>query len=337
MKSPHLPVLSSVATLLLCTSIGAQESQPQDTPEPGSAWQQHIQAEQSAGEVPAEKTFLHLNHVLGASYGQLAAIHKGDAFLKWKFFPNSDNLILKDAHFAAGLHSQLTPAYFLFGPSVTIAPLTILRLNVTFAHVSNGFLANRLAFLDYTERGQFSDYSYAYRNDNGDDFGFANSEIWTLFLRPTFLFKVSNFILVYSGEYMYFHPTNFQGLYYNYIADMVLAHDSWCLMNNLYLLWQFASVEEDGWGLNVGLSQKFYAALAAGSTTSMQNGFRYLVGPMVTYTFAPDWFGVVKKPTLLSQLHYIPVDALDPAAVGQLGEPRVINFVLALRFSTPLQ
>lgn len=276
-----------------------------------------------------EKPFLNVNHMVGIQYGPLGLFYEIDPYFRWDLFPGTENILLKDAHIAAGLTGFLTPSVAYYGPSLTVAPLTILHVNVQFTHTISGVMGKQLGLLNYdsnedpdldADLGQFGDYSYAFRADHGEELGRVTAKIWTLFIRPSVFLQFGPVVFVYLGTYMYFHPTEYTGLYYNDIADMVLSPKSWCLINDGLLLYEIANLKNDGWGLLLGVSNHMTFTIDDGDLTELESTYRWKVGPSAMWTIADEWFDrTIEQPTLMFQAHAYIKDPIAEEARRYVG------------------
>ncbi|MDJ0762146.1 MAG: hypothetical protein QNJ97_04080 [Myxococcota bacterium] len=287
-------------------------------------------AEAETAQLPGDK-FMHFDHLLGFQLSPLGILYEFNPYFKWHLFPDSDNILLEDAHIKAGLTTNLTPAYAYYGPSITIAPLTILHLTAQFTHVIYGVAGPSLGLLDYNfeEGGQYANYDYQYRDDLGGDIGEFTAEIWSLFLKPAFFMQVGPIVFVYLGNYMYFHPTNHEGLYYNDIADLILTPKSWCLMNDAMLLYEIASLKEHGFAVLAGVDNQINVAIDDDATEDFDTAYRWKIGPMVAWTITDQWLDyAIEEPTVLLQGHYFVEDPI------MTGKERTLGMVLAFMMST---
>ncbi len=280
------------------------------------------------------ETILNIDHIFGIQYGPLGVFYEIDPYFKWDFFPNTDNILLRDAHFALGMTAVLTPSLSWWGPSITIAPLTIFSLNVQFTHVIQGVAGSGYGLLDYNEPdpndlrlGQFGNYSDSYRMDHGEKIGEFTASTWNVFIKPSLFLQGGPIVFVYMGNYMYFHPTNHEGLYYNDMADVILSDKSWCLMNDIMLLWEIATLEKKDYGLYVGVHNPLTFVLKDDAYTEF--AYRWKVGPMVSWTFTDQlWNYAVEEPTVLVQAHYYIHDPIRKE------NKRIVSVMAALMFST---
>jgi len=316
-----------LAALLLCPPAALAQDEAGE-PAPSDA---ATETPAEATEPPAERSKrLHVDHLLGVGYGPLGVLYQVDPMWRLPLFPGTDSLLLRDAHIGAGATAALAPAFLYYGPAVTIAPLTILKVTVQLTHVNAGVAAQKYGLLDFSELGQFADYSYGWRNDNGAAIGERTSRIWSLFVRPVALMKVGPVILVYSGTYMYYHPTEHKGLYYNFISDMVLSPWSWCLMHDAMALFEVGPTGRPGSILRIGVSNRYHQVLEDDGRTAIRPATQWKVGPMVAWTVADSWDAVgIGSPTVVLQAHWFYRDAIASESAK-----RAVNAVIALRFST---
>jgi hypothetical protein len=334
---PHPPlrtVLMSIPWIIaMVHSHGNAEEIPSDQVE-------HVSAKTNTGESAANETtfeprprgkkILNVDHVLGGQYAPLGILYQVDPYFRWDLFPETDNILLEDAHIRAGLTVVLTPAVAYYGPSFTIAPLSILHLNVQFTHVISGISTPAFGLLDYNGEtgGQYADYDYYSRVDDGDRLGRFTARIWSLFLKPSVFLQAGPVVFVYLGLFMYYHPTNVKGLYYNDIADLILTPNSWCLMNEAILAFEIANLKEDGWGLLVGASNQINIAIDDGSDL-METAYRWKVGPALIWTITDQWFNYrIEQPTLMFEGHYYIEDPIAHQAKRPFGA------ILAFMIST---
>ncbi len=280
---------------------------------------------------PPGKPIMHFDHLLGGQYAPLGVLYELNPYFRWDLFPGSDNILLEDAHIKAGLTICLTPALAYYGPSFTIAPLTILHITAQFTHVIYGVGGPKLGLLDYNNEqgGQYANYDYAFRNSQaGYSLGSVTADIWSLFIKPALFMQVGPVVFVYLGNYMYFRPTEFKGLYYNDYIDLILTEKSWGLMNDAMLLYEIKNLKEDGYAILVGVDNQINVAVDDG-TTRMETAYRWKLGLAAGWTITDQWFNyAIEEPTLLLQAHYFIKDPI------MSGHERPIGVILAFMMST---
>ncbi len=289
--------------------------------------------ESSTGEGDSKQIILHIDHLLAGKYGPVGIFYQINPQFRWYFFPKTDNIILKEAHFAAGPTVAITPAFVYYGPSLTIAPLTILSIRAEFTHYIFGLAGKRLGLLDYNPpRGQYSNYDYGFRNEHGAEMGHVTADAWAFFLKPTLKLQLGPIVLVHLGNFMFLHPTNFKGMFYGDIPDLILTHNSWCLINDTILLYEIAKTAEQGWGLYAGLVNHMTFVIDDHSTPGFEDTYRWKVGPMLAWTIADKWGDYwVEKPSVVFQAHYVIKDPIDD------DHKRVVTGLLVFAFSTNWQ
>lgn len=311
------------AIATVCLRAGAQE-QPSDEEEPEIA-------QGAPGLAPEKKPIMHFDHLLGGQYGPPGMIYELSPYFRWDLFPHSKNILLEDAHIKAGLTVALTPAVAYYGPSITIAPLTILHVNVQFTHVICGVSGPSLGLLDYNDEpgGQYANFDYSYRNKHGGELGRVTADIWSLFIKPALFLQAGPVVFVYLGSYMYFRPTDFKGFYYNDLVDLILTEKSWAVLNDAMLLYEFKNLEDDGYGILAGIDAQINLAVDDGKTPNFETAYRAKLGIAASWTFTNEWLDyAIEEPTVLLQAHYYLKDPIMP------GKERPVGFVLAFMMST---
>ncbi len=280
---------------------------------------------------PPGKSIMHFDHLLGGQYAPLGMLYELNPYFRWDLFPGSDNILLEDAHIKAGMNISLSPACAFYGPSFTIAPLTILHINVQFTHVIYGVVGSKLGLLDYNneEGGQYANYDYAYRNSQeGYELGAFTADVWSLFIKPSLFIQVGPIVFVYLGNYMYLHPTEFEGLYYNDIVDLILTEKSWSLMNDAMLLYEIKNLKKDGYGILLGVDNQINIAVDDG-TPRMETAYRWKLGITAGWTITDQLLDyAIEEPTLFLQAHYFMKDPI------MSGHERPVGIILAFMMST---
>lgn len=288
---------------------------------------------------PARETILYIDHALGGQYGPLGVMYQLDPNYRKYFFPDSDNILLKDAYVGFGLTGALTPAFAYYGPSLTVAPLTIFKVTVEFTHYIFGVMGKKYGLLDYSPEnappslegklGQFGNYNYAFRDKHGDKIGKVEPKAWALFIKPTLLLQFGPIVLIDMANFMYYNPGNHEGPYYNDNPDIILSPKSWCILNETLVLWEIATLEKKSYALYAGLTNHMTFVLPEKGNEDMERTFRWKIGPMVAWTITDKWGDyIVEEPTILFQLHYVIKDPIDA------DHKRIITGILALAFST---
>ncbi len=342
----HSKVILVLLVMLMTIGSYARAKEPAPAPEAPpmqetTAVQATEEEAQPEEENTAPETIMHIDHMLALQYGPLGALYEIDPYFRWDFFPGTDNILLRDAHFAAGLTVVLTPSVAWWGPSITIAPLTIFNLNVQFTHVIYGVGGPTFGLMDYNEPdqnsslsdlhlGQKGNYNYAYRTENADELGEFSADIWSVFIKPSVFLQFGPIVFAYLGNYMYFHPTKHQGLYYNDFMDIILSHKSWCLMNDMFLLYEIASLEKKSYGIYLGIQNQL--TFVIDDDAYVEDAYRWKIGPMLAWTFTKQlWDYAVEEPTLIVQLQYIGHEPIREE------NTRYFSAIVALAFSTDWQ
>ncbi|MCP4599313.1 MAG: hypothetical protein GY847_02045 [Proteobacteria bacterium] len=338
-----LVAASAIITLVLNSYVEAYDNGPtsdaptqETTIEPVDKEGSKVNKEPPNDSAAQEEreTILNIDHLFAIQYGPLGIAYVIDPYFKWDLFPESDNILLEEAHFAAGMTAALSPSIAWWGPSVTIAPLTIFSLNVQFTHVIYGVGGPTFGMLDYDQSnhpdlqlGQYGNYDYSYRNDHSDELGEFTASVWNVFIKPSLFLQLGPIVFVYMGNFMYFHPTKHDGLYYNDIADVILSPKSWCLMNDALLLYEIATLKKKNYALYTGIHSPLTFVLDDNTYTEF--AYRWKIGPMVAWTFTDQlWDYAVEEPTLIVQAHYFIHDPIREE------NKRIISAVVVLAFST---
>lgn len=352
----HSRIRQVIFSLALLMAI-APNAWTQDEAAPSAEDSAQAQAAETSTTPPAQReTLLHIDHLVGAMYGPLAVMYNLDAYHRWDFFPESKNILLEGAYASIGPTIMYSPGIAYWGASVTIAPLTIFSLNAQFVHVVSGTTAKKWGFLDYTNQtadyphlgqpgdkatidGQVyegGDFSDEYRESYGKKHGQRTAKIWSLFIKPSVFLQAGPIVFVYLGNYMYYHPTAFKGLYYNDYVDMILSPKSWCLMNEMLLLYEIKTLKEDGYGLYAGINNQLTFAIGDGDL--LKDAHRWKLGAMAAWTIT-DQLGdtAIEEPTLILMGHYYifdPIRISNPIQGIQTSDKRTFSIILALSFST---
>lgn len=283
-----------------------------------------------SAQPPGEETILNFDHTIGVQWGPLGVSYLFDTYYQYHFFPDTDDVLFKDAHIGVGLSMDLSPAYAIYGPTLTIAPLTIFRVEVGFNHMISGLFGDNYGWLDYSALGQFYDYTYFTNSETSQEVGEWESKVWVLTIKPTLLLKFGPVILVASANFLLQQFTEKDGMYYDYYTQAVKSNESWVILNDTMVLYEFWGPEEDGSALRFGISSKMIHVLDDGDYSPIVDSFTWKIGLMAAWTISDEWFGYYfENPTLLVQVH-------GYAFTPMLDASEYVNAVLAFRFSTDI-
>lgn len=299
-----------IAAIGVCSLTGSVWGFAAETTEAGV---HEPQENVEVGQPPREKV-LDIDHVFGGRYGPWGFAYQIGAQHNWMFFPESQNRVLNQAHVGLGADVQWSPSFITYGPTLTIAPLTIFKVQLAFSHVIIGYWQKEHGILDYTDLGQFADYSYSYRAKHGDELGQRSYKAWSFNIKPTFQIKFDWFVFVYRGDYMYFKPGDFEGIYYNYIVSVTLSHKSWFLKHDVFALGEIRSLEEDGYGVLLGINSTFKNMIDDGGATDFVDAWEWRIGPAVLWTITKQVGSLpIYEPTAALMVQYYAHDAIaDP-------------------------
>lgn len=272
------------------------------------------------------KTIMNFDHLVAFQYFPMGLVYKFDGEHRFKLFPNK-NPLLNQAYIGTGLAATISPSFISYGPILTIAPLTILRVKIQFNHLFSGVTSKKLSILDYSSLGQYADYSYSWRNDNGKAIGEQTAKIWSLHIKPVFLFKLWKIILVHQGDYFIWRVYDSFKLYYNYLADMITTDRSWVLKNDTILLFEILNLKDHGRALRIGLSNQFVTARTDNRTPNFHTDWSWRIGLLTAWTIKKEGKRVnIQEPTLLLYTHYFGKDTSR--------KRRYFHILIAFKFAT---
>ncbi len=284
-------------------------------------------------EVPQDddRPTVEMPHLVGAQIKPLGAMWMVTPQHRFMFFDRDAPILWREANVSVGAVAALSPAFFYYGATVGVAPLTILRLEVDFYHMMIGIFALKYGVLNYNDLGQFSDTTYAFRSENGAKIGHKTTRAWAVNIRPSFRIKLKWFIMLYQGKLLYMNPGKFEGLYFNYLVGMVTSHRSWSLTSDLSILAELTNLEDDGHAVRLGIHNNLVNVFADGET-ALKKAYQWKVGPMLAWTVAKSWFGgSVQQPTVLAMVHLYAHDA-----IADHDKKRLFSGAIGLKFNTDI-
>ena len=276
-----------------------------------------------------EHTILTVPHLLGAQIKPLGAMYETAPHHRFMFFGPSSHILLREAFFGLGATLAVSPSFFYYGPSVTLAPLTIFRVSVEFYHVLMGIGHTKYGVLDYGALGQLGDTTYSFRSNNGAQLGHRDYRGIAVHIRPSIRLKYWRVVLLYNAKIMHYRPDDFEGVFYNYLVGVVTSHRSWAFTHDTILLFEITQLEEDKHAARLGINSNMVHVFAD-SENGLENALQWRIGPMLAWTVRREILGgAVQDPTILVIMHFYARDI-----IADRDKQRLIGGAIGVTFNT---
>ncbi len=226
--------------------------------------------------------------------------------LQQRLYP-SERAALRDNHVFAGLAPRVNPAFFKFGPSIELQPLSIFNLRLTAEWV--GFYGS-FGFLQSfrSPREEYSDTVLRAGKDAGKNYASYGAHAM---IEPMVQVKLGPVALrnKVSIEYWKMRVEEGTRVFYDITTDTLLSRDGWVVSNDFDALYlhDFSSWSGtfEGARLSAGVRYSLVAPLyrerdfpAGDGGAGVRNG-HHRVGPLVAFTFFDRGFTSFNKPTAL--------------------------------------